>query len=241
MDPRGRVRWRTYREARDVLTDDAPATAIDVPIGLPEAGPRACDLHARRVLARRGSTVFPAPPRRVLSARTYAEACAAARSADGRAISRQTWLIVPRISDVDTVLTPTRQARIVEVHPELTFATLAGRPLPSKRRAEGPKARLAALTGWLTDPATILSAAPPQARPDDALDALAAAWSAWRWLHGEARVLPCDNPPRDGPRLAHGDRRVTASAPPDPPAAGILRPTALPGVSRRSACGYGCA
>jgi predicted RNase H-like nuclease len=37
----------------------------------------------------------------------------------------------------------------------------------------------------------------PGARPDDRLDALAAAWSAARWHAGRAIVLPAGDPPRD--------------------------------------------
>jgi predicted RNase H-like nuclease len=50
------------------LAPDA-IVAIDVPIGLPEFEPRACDRHAPRLLGRpRGSSVFPAPVRASLAA-----------------------------------------------------------------------------------------------------------------------------------------------------------------------------
>ena len=40
--------------------------AIDIPIGLPEAGAREADLEARRLLGSRRNSVFPAPIRPVL-------------------------------------------------------------------------------------------------------------------------------------------------------------------------------
>ena len=49
---------------------------IDIPIGLPQKGPRACDMAARRLLGKpRSSSVFPAPVRATLVARNYEEAC----------------------------------------------------------------------------------------------------------------------------------------------------------------------
>ena len=82
--------------------------------------------------------------------------------------------------------------RLVEVHPELSFAALTGRVLGRKATAAGRAERLAALRGWL--PGLDLSAVP---RGDDAPDALAAAWSGRRWLDGAARVLPAGEPPSD--------------------------------------------
>jgi predicted RNase H-like nuclease len=73
------------------------------------------------------------------------------------------------------------------VHPELSFMALAGRapgdPLPSKKSDAGRAARLAALGGWAPD---AVRGAPAG---DDGLDALAAAWSAWRFVTGRADVL----------------------------------------------------
>src|SRR5438132_8300619 len=51
--------------------------AIDVPIGLTDSGPRACDVGARKLLGgKRASSVFPAPVRAALAATSYADACA---------------------------------------------------------------------------------------------------------------------------------------------------------------------
>jgi hypothetical protein len=58
----GIVSWEIAPDAAAVLdcTRDCTAVGVDVPIGLPEFGPRACDLEARRWLGRAASSVFRA-------------------------------------------------------------------------------------------------------------------------------------------------------------------------------------
>jgi predicted RNase H-like nuclease len=146
----GRVSWLLAADIGALLAVDVAAAGIDIPIGLPEDGPRACDVWARRLLSPRGSTVFPAPVRSVIGAQTYAEACERSRSRrrDGAAISLQTWHILPKIAQVDAALPVTLEDRVVEVHPEASFLRMAGAPLPPKRMADGRAARLAALATW---------------------------------------------------------------------------------------------
>jgi predicted RNase H-like nuclease len=81
---------------------------------------------------------------------------------------------------------------VIEVHPELSFAALAGRVLDRKKSAAGVGQRMAALQGWRPDIAAALAAAPSDVPIDDALDALAALWSAARWRDGLAQTLPAD-------------------------------------------------
>jgi predicted RNase H-like nuclease len=182
------VRLLRLPDAAAIVAAEAAVLAVDIPIGLPSAGPRACDVECRRLLGPRRASVFPAPVRAVLAARDYAEACAVSRAAQDRALSVQAWNLVPRIRDVDAVAD---DPRLVEVHPELAFRLLAGRDLAPKKTAEGRARRITALRGWLPD--VRVADLPPG---HDALDALAAAWSAQRLLRGEALVLPAD-PPRD--------------------------------------------
>lgn len=181
------VTWLRLPDVDAVLSVGADAVGIDMPIGLPRRGRRECDLLAKRLLGRAHPRVFLTPPRAVLAAATYEEAGSLHRRlVDGKGLSRQTWHLLAKVAEVD------RRAddpRLVEVHPELSFALLAGRVLPPKRTAEGRGARLDVLRRCLPG----LTNAPPG---DDAPDALAAAWSAARWLAGSARTLPAD-PPRD--------------------------------------------
>ncbi len=69
---------------------DIEVIAIDIPIGLPETGPRECDVLARRLLGRaRASSVFPAPIRAVLGAKDYQQACAIRHKIEGKKMSKQ--------------------------------------------------------------------------------------------------------------------------------------------------------
>lgn len=175
------------------LPDLGLHVGIDIPIGLPDGpGRRAADAAARAMLpGRRGASVFPVPVRAVLAAGDYAQACAVSRAACGRALSKQTWYLVPKIAEVDAVLSPAHCGRVGEVHPEVAFSLLAGGDrLPPKKTAAGRAARERLLVGWLgTDVRRLVDTAPRPARADDALDALACAWSAARWARGEALVL----------------------------------------------------
>jgi predicted RNase H-like nuclease len=69
IDEGGRLNSRVFADWSQLMTELERATLIgvDIPIGLPGKGSRACDLEARRRLGRpRGSSVFPAPVRGVL-------------------------------------------------------------------------------------------------------------------------------------------------------------------------------
>ncbi len=186
----GAVSWSVVDSAAAVLaaTAGCAAVGVDIPLGLP-AGParRACDDACRAELGRAGSSVFPAPPREVLEAGSYAQACAVARRLTGRAISVQAFHIGPKIREWDAVAV--LPDGVVEVHPEVSLRALApGVDVAPKRTARGAGQRIAALGRWL-DVAGALGDLPAGARLDDVLDALLAAWSAQRWACGAAEVL----------------------------------------------------
>ena len=186
----GRVEWRLLADARAVVAVAAGATAIDIPIGLPEDGVRRCDLAARDVLGSAGSSVFAAPTRPVLACATYAEAREVLRRRGGASMSAQAFGLVAKVREVDAALTPELQQHIVEVHPELAFRRLAGRStMASKKTAAGVGERVAALRRWLLDVDEVLSRTPVPVPVDDALDALACAWTARRMLAGQVEVL----------------------------------------------------
>ena len=76
--------------------------AVDMPIGLADRGPRACDLAARKALSpKRGSSVFPTPCRQTLSAKSYEDALSINRRILGRGLTKQSWAIAPKIREVD--------------------------------------------------------------------------------------------------------------------------------------------
>lgn len=171
------------------LFQSCAVVAIDTPIGLAETGPRSCDHHARRFLGKRASSVFPAPLRPLLALRDYAEANRVACDLQKRGISKQAWAIVPKVAQIDRLLQRYRhlRGRVYEVHPEVSFAAWnEHEPMAaSKHSKEGLAARRAlaeAHFGTLPPP-------PKYANENDALDALAALWTAERILAGRAREL----------------------------------------------------
>jgi len=193
------VRWEWTTDIGDVLRRPADVVAIDIPIGLPDTGVRACDRQARQALGRRGVTVFPAPVRAVLDCTTYAEARQLLATVGGPSMSAQAFGIVAAVRQVDAQVVRDDEARVVEAHPELAFAAMSdGTPLPGKRTAEGAMLRRELLGTWLPDVSEVVADAPSRARPDDVHDALACAWVARRWRAGTACVYG------DGSRDARG-------------------------------------
>lgn len=163
----------------------ALAVALDVPIGLPAGGARRrCDVLARGRLGPRRASVFAAPPREVLHCPTYAAARSLAPS-----LSAQAFGLVARIREVDQALRargPGVHGRVVEAHPELVFARLAGGPLAAKKAAAGALQRVRLLSQAL---GPLPEDVPPGASLDDALDAAACTLTALRWAGGQAEVL----------------------------------------------------
>ena len=178
------------------LPDDA-VVAVDMPIGLVDEhipGGRDVDRAARLELGRKRSSVFSAPPRCALGARTLPDA----RRRGGR-LTLQTLNLLPRIEDVDAVMTPELQSRVFEVHPELSFGAMAGGSpvLTPKRSAAGSKERRA----LLQRAGVCVPERPTGAVADDLLDACALMWSARRIAGGTASRLP-DPPSRDSRGLS---------------------------------------
>lgn len=142
------VSWAVAQHAAAVLEEvgGCAAVGVDVPIGLPEQGPRRCDLEARRRLGRAAASIFHAPIRAVLDATSHREACAALRQRGEAGMTIYTWGIVPKIRQWDALSS-------------------------------------------MVDIGAVLATAPERVALDDALDALAAAWSARRWAAGRAETL----------------------------------------------------
>jgi predicted RNase H-like nuclease len=184
-------RWSPLDETEALLHDRAvEAVAIDVPIGLPESGSRACDVAARKLLGRRGVSVFPAPVRAVLGCGSYADARAILAALGAASMSAQAFGIVSAVAAVDASLTGADTARVFECHPEVAFYLMGGSAgLPGKRTPEGVAARLRLLGAAHREVSGIVESRPRRIPVDDALDALACAWSAARWVRGQAAVL----------------------------------------------------
>ena len=180
---------------------DVRVVGIDIPIGLPDSTIRQADVFARRELPGRSSSVFTTLTRAAYLADTRAEADAVNRALSGQGVGAQAFALRAKILEVDAWLRSRPTVEVVEVHPEVSFTTMAGAPLPGKRTPEGQAARLAALAAAGVARPSVLAGSGYAA--DDVLDACAVAWTAHRRAVGEARVLP--DPPEvfsDGIRAA---------------------------------------
>jgi len=182
---------------------DCAAVAVDMPIGLLEAarrGGRACDVAARALLGPlRARSVFSPPVRAALRARDYREALAIQRasSSAGIGISVQSWSIAKKIDELDQFVTPDLQQWVLEGHPEVAFARLAGAPMSHrKRRSAGREQRLAVLEahGWGAHVRTIADWSAPDVARDDVLDAAVLALTAEAIVTGAAIRLPAEPP-----------------------------------------------
>jgi predicted RNase H-like nuclease len=167
---------------------EAAVIGVDVPIGLPEVGSRRrADVEARAIVGARRASVFFTPPRAAVEAATYTEARNVAPGT-----SAQGWALRASILDVDRV----RDERVREVHPEVSFAVLAGRPLAAAKRTwNGQRERLQLLAGAGIEIPDALDAGLVAA--DDVLDAAVAAWTATRIARGEHITLPRDPEPSE--------------------------------------------
>ena len=158
---------------------------IDIPIGLKAEGraERRCDPVARKLLGPRRSSVFPAPCRRAIYAGSYQEACDINQRLTGKRLSVENWNIIPKIREMDCLLSDDLSARgrIREIHPELCFWGLAGRPMQhAKKRSEGLSERMQLLQSIYPGTADIINHTLSTYRRkdvarDDILDALSAA------------------------------------------------------------------
>lgn len=210
LEGRAPARFEIVRTFREILQlPEAPRViAIDIPIGLPERaviGGRQADVAARARLGARKSAVFAVPARAAVMQTEYRTACAVAfaHSDPPRRVSKQAFHLFPKIREVDGLMTPALQDRVVECHPEAAFVQMNGgeplalpKKIKSRPNAEGLRLRhdLLARTGFPTDILEARHAVRRSAGADDLIDACACAWTAARILKGTAIRFPADPP-----------------------------------------------
>ncbi|HEV7648445.1 MAG TPA: DUF429 domain-containing protein [Actinophytocola sp.] len=163
--------------------------AIDIPIGLPDNGRRQADVEARATVGRLASSVFMTPVRGALEFHDHGSASAHNRERAGEGMSIQAFGILPKVREVDLWL-PGAPCRVVEVHPEVSFAALHGTPLDVRKHTwAGARLRDRLLAGAGVTVGDIGDAG-TKAAVDDVLDAAVAAWTARRVHEGTATSLP---------------------------------------------------
>jgi predicted RNase H-like nuclease len=193
LDPSGDVQVSTHPSFAGVLASRAQVIAVDIPIDPAGRGSRPADAAARAFVRGRASSVFSTPPRAALEAASFAEANEIARTITGKGISQQAFALAKKILEVHQLAEV--DARLIEMHPEVSFCALAGGPLAdSKHTSEGLALRRALLTGAGVD----VPAAYPGVPEIDLLDAAVGAWTAARYASGDAQSFPPEHAERLG-------------------------------------------
>ncbi len=190
--------WRKAVQKADLI-------AVDMPIGLTTFGKRTCDVLARKKLGKKKSSSVFSPPRRgMLQFETYAQANCfgkeqGPRETYGGGLSKQAWNITPKIKEIDGWITPRRQSRVFETHPELVYAALnGGTPLSSKKTEDGQRDRIRLLkdNGMAAFTNKLETLPSRMAAPDDILDAAVLCLAGARIVLGQATCLT-DNAQKD--------------------------------------------
>jgi predicted RNase H-like nuclease len=199
IDDGGRLDSRVFADWAGLMAElqRARLIGVDIPIGLPGRDSRQCDVRARRRLGQpRGSSVFPAPVRGVLTdGLSYLEASDLHRRIDGRGLSRQAYSLLPKIREVDGYLREdiARQQRIIEIHPEVSFAAWdGGRAMACKKSKPVGRLERERLIDreWPGQGERLWNAVRgADCARDDLNDAFAALWTVGRVLAGKAETL----------------------------------------------------
>jgi len=182
-----------------------------MPIGLPDRiGPdgRGPERAIQPLLGARQSSVFSVPPRAAIFAADFAAACEAALAASEppRKVSKQLFMIAPKMREVDAVLRAdqARAAHVYEVHPELAFWQLNGeRALDEPKKVKGTcyGPGLSGMRGRRSRISRSLSSGLPKARPVGSIRATQIATSE---IHNSPYTARA-------PRRPHAPRRSLAS------------------------------
>ncbi|UDY35230.1 DUF429 domain-containing protein [Dermatobacter hominis] len=178
------------------------AIGVDIPIDHVDGPVRTADAATRAFVRPLSSTVFPTPPARVLDAISYAEANERLAASGAPKLSKQAWMLVPRI--VEATELARLDPRLHEVHPEASFREmkiqLAAAAAPEAVADDVRITRSKKTWNGLLERRRLLAAhgiAVPEDDPaldgvmsDDVVDAAAVAWSARRIALGVACPMP---------------------------------------------------
>ncbi|PEN12299.1 hypothetical protein CRI94_14810 [Longibacter salinarum] len=198
----GQVQRRRVDSVEDVL--DAPEApvfiGVDMVIGLPDRaarGGRSCDREARSILGYpRSSSVFSPPAYAALSADSFDEArrLHTATADDAPGITIQAFHLLPKMRELSRIVTPGRQDRVREVHPELSFYEMNGRTSVNESKhddsGQNIRRRLLAENGFPDIDDALAQYATGEVGADDVLDAHAVCWSAARMANETASRIP---------------------------------------------------
>jgi predicted RNase H-like nuclease len=113
------------------LDGQIDVVAIDMPIGLPDAGTPPGRSAGPNGRIPRGAVGVHRPVRAALASPDHASAVAINRKLAGAGVSAQAFALRAKVLQVDDWVHH-QDTRVVEIHPEVSFATLAGAPLTER-------------------------------------------------------------------------------------------------------------
>jgi 8-oxo-dGTP diphosphatase len=176
---------------------------VDMVIGLPSSKDHIRpDTYARKIIKERTSTIFPAPCRQAVYARTVSDAYEENESVLGKKFTPLTVGILSKIRELDSYLQNNQRYKnvIKESHPEVCFARLNGKTMLSKKsQIEGIEERINLLRKYipelsLTKLTTLQKCL--KCNIDDIVDALCLAVTANIAAQGYFEIIP-ENPMSD--------------------------------------------
>ena len=125
-----------FESLEELLSDYSDSVmVIDIPVQLNEKNYlRECDILAKRYLGKNfQSSIFIPPLKKVLKCNTYEEANSLSRKIAGKGLSKQSWHLKNKISEVQDLCRLSNN--IYEGHPECSFKMLKNGPLEAKKKS----------------------------------------------------------------------------------------------------------
>ena len=126
-----------FSEDLNNLMSDYPdsVVVIDMPIELNKKNYlRTCDVLAKKYLGKAfQSSIFIPPLKRVLKCETYQEANELSKKITGKGLSKQSWHLKRKISEVQQISKLSK--KVYEGHPECSFKMLKKEPLKAKKKS----------------------------------------------------------------------------------------------------------
>ncbi|MGL6210187.1 MAG: DUF429 domain-containing protein [Paracoccaceae bacterium] len=172
---------------------DVQFALIDMPIGF-VAGPHGRDVEVsmRAYLPGKASSVFPTPCRMALAEEIYFDASFVNEQVLGKRLPKQSFMLFPKMREIDQIVQRIGQSRLREGHPEVSFAAMAGAPVQSKKREPAGQLERSLLLEGQGLPAGGLLSGRVRGKmgADDVLDAAALWWSSDRFLRAAHITLP---------------------------------------------------
>lgn len=191
------TRFSSINEIAETIPFDI--ALIDMIIGLPDKKHQSRpDAEARQFLKPKlKSSVFNAPCRRAVKAKTNEEQNKANCEELGKGLSPYTISIIRKICEVDEFLLEKKdyKNRIMESHPEVCFASFSGGDnLLSKKYVKGIMDRIKLLKKYLPVTLELITkeTIKNKCNEDDVVDAICLAITANLFKQGKAQTIPSE-------------------------------------------------